>query len=92
MLFDYIRLCFSLFLFILGGYLAWDLYASGFNLAVLIFCILSFVTAHFVKPKSRDDDFWFLDALEFVIDMPYSMLVGLIRFGRHIRDVDSFTD
>ncbi|MEC8011659.1 MAG: hypothetical protein VX185_12950 [Pseudomonadota bacterium] len=45
-----------------------------------------------MKPKSRDDDFWFLDALEFVIDMPYSVLVGLIRFGRHIRDVDSFTD
>ena len=51
---DEIRLLLAVLLFCLGIYLVWDLFATGFDLIVLVSSLLCFVVAHYIKPKSND--------------------------------------
>lgn len=78
---DAIRLFVAVALFCLGIYLVFDLFVSGFSFVVMVSAIICFVLAHYIKPKGSifDDLASVFDFIDFVIDIPFRVIAGLLR-------------
>ena len=78
---DELRLVVALACFILGVYLIYDLFASGFNMAVLLAGIGAFIFAHFIKPKRTTPEDWsvFWELIDIVVDIPFKTVALLLR-------------
>ncbi|MFC3151305.1 hypothetical protein ACFOEK_09735 [Litoribrevibacter euphylliae] len=91
---DEIRLLIALACFMVGVYLIYDLFASGFNVAVLIAGVGLLIAAHYIKPNRSDEEdgslLW--DILDFFIDIPFKTISLLLRgLGRASKgDADGF--
>lgn len=87
-----IRLLLAVLFFCLGGYLVWDLFAAGFSLVVLVFSLLCFILAHYIKPKPNDngDSSLVWDVLDFIVDIPFRAISLFIRgIGKPLKgDID----
>lgn len=87
-----IRLLLAVLLFCLGGYLVWDLIATGFSLVVLVFSLLCFILAHYIKPKpnGNGDSSLVWDVLDFIVDIPFRAISLFIRgIGKPLKgDID----
>lgn len=79
---DSIRHLLATLLFCTGVYLAVDLFLTGFNLLILAASITCFVLAYHVKPQRQidDDETGLLDLIEMVIEIPYRLIAGLLRW------------
>ena len=78
---DEIRLMLAVLLLCVDAYLVWDLFATGFDVIVLLASIVCFIFAHYVKPNSRDgsDSSSLWDVLDFVIDIPFKAISVFLR-------------
>ena len=78
---DEIRLILAVLLFCVGAYLVWDLFATGFDVFVLLSAIACFIFAHYVKPNTRDsgDSSSLWDILDFVVDIPFKVISLFLR-------------
>jgi len=78
---DEIRLKLAVLLFCVGAYLVWDLFATGFDVVVLLTAIACFIFAHYVKPNTRDgsDSSSLWDVLDFVIDISFKVMSVFLR-------------
>lgn len=77
-----IKLVLAVLAFCVGGFLTVDLFVTGFNFLVLLSAIGCFAIAHYAKPTSVDDDLhWRYMVAEFVIDLPYKAISGVIRLA-----------
>lgn len=80
---DYLRLFAAFSLFVIGCYLMVDLVLHGFDLAVLLVAMLSFLLAHYVRPKSaaRDGaDAWeWFDIIDLIVDIPFRAIAFALR-------------
>lgn len=79
---DVLRTLFALACFLVGCYFLYSLFALGFELAHLLACILAFVAAHLLLPKTKErrQEAWQgLDWLELIIDIPYQLCAWLVR-------------
>ena len=89
----YLRFLLAIAAFVLGCYGICDMTINGFSGYVLLTVIVSFALAHYIKPSSRKDSKpdaydWF-DALDFIIDIPFRLIVHSIRaLGRIAKDGD----
>lgn len=87
-----IRLLLAVLLFCLGGYLVWDLFAAGFSLVVVVFSLLCFILAHYIKPKPNDrgDSSLVWDVSDFIVDIPFRAISLFIRcIGKPLKgDID----
>ena len=91
---DYIRFLLAIACFVLGCFLIYDLFANGFDWSVLVGSIMSFVAAHYLRPElskdSKPDALDWIDAVDFVIDMPFRSFVYTIRAIGKVKNVDPF--
>lgn len=89
---DNVRVFLSTLIFVLGCYLLIFLYWDGFNFFILAGAIVSFCVAHYLLPKDRrknDERFEFLDLLELIIDIPFSVIEFFFKFiGRLFKGKD----
>lgn len=73
----------SAIVFIFGVVLFCDLFSSGFSWEALLLSVLCFGVAHTLWPSKkkgqRQDDYGFLDILEFVMEMPFEILKWSFR-------------
>lgn len=87
-----IRLLLAILLFCLGGYLVWDLFTAGFSFVVVVFSLLCFILAHYIKPKPNDrgDSSLVWDVLDFIVDIPFRTISLFIRgIGKPLKgDID----
>ena len=86
------RVFISVSLFCISSYLAYDLFANGFNLVVLVTCIFGYVLVHYIWPKHKDDDSAWYDLLEIVVDLPFRAMATLLRsIGRIAKSANGDT-
>lgn len=84
-----IRVVAAAVVFCISSYLVYDLFANGFSWAVLLFCVGGYVLAHYMWPKTTDENSAWYDALELVIDLPYRAIAFALRsIGRVFRSSD----
>lgn len=78
---DELRLFLAVLLLCLGVYLAWDLFAAGFDFIVLVSVLFCFIVAHYIKPKSsdRNDSSVLWDVLDFIVDIPFKTISIFLR-------------
>lgn len=77
-----LKLVLAVLAFCVGAFLAVDLFITGFDFLVLLSAIGCFALAHFAKPKSTDDDpHWRYMVAEFIIDIPFKAISGVIRLA-----------
>lgn len=86
---DLLRTIFATILFCTSSYLVYDLFTSGFDLIVLLFCIGGYLLSHYILPEKKPEAGDWFDILELVIDLPYRLIALSIRsIGRLIRSSD----
>ena len=80
----------STILFIIAILLPFDMMANGFHWVYLAGSLLFFVLAYLIWPSKkkgqREGDNWVVDSLEFVIELPIELMVGLFRFFVRVLD------
>jgi len=77
----------------MSSYFVFDLIFYGFDLLLLIASILGYVLAHYIWPPKFDDESHWYDLLEYVVDLPFRILVGSIRgIGSIFKNSDSSFD
>lgn len=78
---DELRLMIALLCFMVGIYLVYDLFSTGFSFTVLAAAIGLFVFSHYIKPKKTIDDDWsmFWDLLDFIVDIPFKAISLFLR-------------
>lgn len=90
-----IRQLLSAALFSISIYLAFDLFAQGFDIYVFAGAIVIYLCAYFLWPKKEkeSDSFW-LDIGELIIELPFRAIAMLLRglgralSGKGTPDVD----
>jgi hypothetical protein len=86
---DLIRTIAATILFCTSTYLVYDLFANGFDLIVLLFCIGGYLFSHYILPEKKLGAGDWFDILELVIDLPYRMIAFLLSsLGRLLRGSD----
>jgi membrane protein implicated in regulation of membrane protease activity len=87
---DFVRIVLSIAAFIIGFYLIVDLVVEGFDFAVLICAVVSFLLAHVLWPEHErkdDDKLYLIDIIELVVQLPYNLVVTILRgIGRIAKD------
>lgn len=81
---DAFRYLLATLLCLLGLYLAFDLIAHGFSVAVLLAMLGAFIGAHLLKPqRSGQDAGTLLECLDLFVDWPWRIIsAALRRLGR----------
>jgi hypothetical protein len=83
-----LRLLAALALVLTGGYLIYDLFASGFSLMLLVAAIGCLVLAYWIKPRRREEHDWrgIFDVLDLLLEIPFQLMAKglrlLLRFGK----------
>jgi hypothetical protein len=88
-----LRLALAVLFFLMSIYCIYDLCVNGFDLVVLVACVIGFIAAHYMWPKRSDNENGFYDWLEIFIDFPFRIITGLLRLigrsvGRLFRSAD----
>jgi hypothetical protein len=84
-----LRTVFATILFCTSSYLVYDLFANGFDLIVLLFCIGGYLLSHYILPEKKSATGDWFDILDLVIDLPYRLIALAIRsIARLIRSSD----
>jgi len=87
------RVFLSTSFFIMSSYFVFDLIFYGFDWLLLIASILGYVLAHYIWPPKFDDESHWYDLLEYVVDLPFRILVSSIRgIGSIFKNSDSSFD
>ena len=76
---DEIRAILAGCFFLVGCYLVYDLFTTGFDWTVLVGCIAGFVIAHYMWPKQHASESAWYDVAEFVIDLPFRSIAAALR-------------
>ena len=91
---DELKALLSIVFFCVSAYLVYDLFASGFDIKVLIGVFLFYTLAYICWPsdrKKKEDLLDFFDILEFIVQVPYRAISLLIRMiGRSNKDGGGF--
>ena len=83
------RVFLTVIVFFVSSYLVYDLFANGFDWAVLIATVIGYISAHYIWPKEKESDSIWYELLEFVIDLPYRTMAYSIRtLGRVFKNSD----
>ncbi len=86
---DVFRAIIAIIIFSLSSYLVYDIFANGFNWAVLLFCIGGYIIVHFIWPKKSSGDSEWYDILEIIVDLPYRSIAFAIRsIGKVVKSSD----
>ena len=91
---DYFRFIFAVAVFVLGCYGIYDLLVNGFSIPVIIGAIVCFGLSHYLKPKFRRDNkpdaYDWIDAVDFIIDIPFKFIIYSIRAIGKVAKNDTF--
>lgn len=73
------RAVLAIFIFFISIYFIYDLFASGFNIYLLISALVGFVLVHILWPRKCGNDSSWYDSLEIVFDLPYRAMAMCVR-------------
>ncbi len=77
----------------MSSYFVFDLIFYDFDWLLLIASILGYVLAHYIWPPKFDDESHWYDLLEYVVDLPFRILITSIRgIGSVFKNSDSSFD
>ncbi|GAA5315157.1 MAG: hypothetical protein AseanaTS_03610 [Candidatus Pelagadaptatus aseana] len=87
----------SCVLFMIALLLLFEIFTAGFSWVFAGGSVVFFVLAYLVWPSKkkgqRNDDHWYLDVLEVVIELPIELVLRLFRFlARVAKDKDGGFD
>ena len=94
---ELLRAFLSIVFFCLGLYLIIDFFRSDYDWLLLLFAIIAFWVAYWTWPSRRrgkreDEHFW-LDLIEIVIELPIEILLWIFRLStRPFKDGDAGID
>lgn len=73
----------ALGLFIAGIFFTIKFFVSGYDGFIAALAILMFISAYIIWPSKkrggRDDGYWWADALEILIELPFDIMIWLFR-------------
>lgn len=88
-----LRVFLSTILFTISSYLIYDLLVNGFSGTILFFCILGYISVHYIWPKQNDGESPWYELLEVIVDLPFRTMAHLLRsLGRLFRSTNDGID